>query len=128
RARRLDAEFGDAEARLASLIEREAAQRAEELERTLARARADSSSMLAEEERRLAEARRAEVNDRERRATAELGDALTLAERRVEKRLSEWSADLDRIQQALTSRLAELSQKQRDLIAEVNARMEADAV
>jgi Na+/phosphate symporter len=128
RARRLDEEFGDAEARLASLIQREAAQRAEELERTLARARADSSSMLAEEERRLAEARRAEVTDRERRAAAELGDALTLAERRVEKRLSEWSTDLDRIQQALTSRLAELAQKQRDLIAEANTRMEADAV
>ena len=126
RGRRLDDELGAAEARLRGLIEREAAERAAELERTLARARADSSSLLAEQERKLADARRTELNDRERRVAAELGDTLTLVERRVEQRLAEWSADLDRIQQGLTTRLGELAQRQREALAQAHARLEAD--
>jgi hypothetical protein len=127
RAHRIESEFDGAEARLRDLIRREAAQRNDELDRTLARARADSVSMLAEEERRVAEARRSELAERERRIGMELGDALTAAERRVERRLSEWSADVDRIQQALTARLAELSQRQRELLAEAQTRLETDA-
>jgi hypothetical protein len=127
RARRLDEELRVAESRLRELIEREAAERAEELERTLARARADSASRLAEEERRISDARRTEMTERERRAGAELGDALTLVERRVEKRLTEWSGDLDRLQQALAGRLAELSQRQQELFAKAQAHLEAEA-
>jgi hypothetical protein len=78
RGRRIDAEIDDAESRLRELVERETAERADELDRTLARARADSASLLAEQERKLADARRSELNDRERRMGAELGDALTL--------------------------------------------------
>src|SRR5205823_8611309 len=55
RSRRIGAELDAAEAALGELVERETAQRADELERTLARARADSSSRLAEEERKLAD-------------------------------------------------------------------------
>ena len=126
RGRRLDAELDAAEAKLRDVVEREAAERADELDRTLARARADSASLLAEQERKLADARRTELSDRERRIAAELGDALTLIERRVEQRLSEWSADLDRIQQGLNARLAELAQRQQEAVAEAQARLEAD--
>ena len=126
RGRRVDSEIDTAEARLGELIEREAAARNDELERTLARARADSSSRLSDEERKLAEVRRNELIDRERRAASELGDALALVERRVEQRLSEWSSDLDRIQQGLATRLAELAQRQKDVVAEAHTRLEAD--
>ena len=57
------------------VVTQEIAQRASELEATLARARADSISQLAEEERRIAEERRRDVAERERDATARLGRA-----------------------------------------------------
>jgi len=126
RSRRVDAELEEAEAKLHELVERETTRRAEELERTLTRARADSSSRIAEEERKLADARRSEMTQRERRVASELGEALGLVERRVEQRLAEWSGDLDRMQQALTTRLAELAQRQRDAVAEAQTRLEAD--
>jgi hypothetical protein len=127
RARRIEAEHGAAEARLQGVIDREAEERVDELERTLARARADSSSRLAEEERKLGEARRSELAQRERRVAAELGDTLTLVERRVEQRLTNWTADLDRMQQALNARLKEFAELQRRLMAEAHTRLEADA-
>lgn len=126
RSRRIDGELEAAETALRELVERETLRRAEELERTLARARADSSSRIVEEERKLAEARRSELNQRERRLAGELGEALALVERRVEQRLTEWSGDLDRIQQGLTTRLAELAQRQREALAEANARLETE--
>src|SRR5439155_1691402 len=108
------------------LVERETVQRGEELERTLARARAETSSRLAEDERKLGEARRSELAQRERRLAGELGEALALVERRVEQRLTEWSGDLDRIQQGLTTRLAELAERQRDAVAEAQSRLETE--
>ena len=63
--------------------------------------------------------------ERERRATAELGDALTQAERRVERRLAEWTSDFDRIQQGFNARLAELAKRQRDVVAAAQARSTA---
>ena len=106
-ARRVDDQLARAQGRLNSLIAREADERNAELERTLARARADSSSRLAEEDRKLADARLSELNQRERRLAAELGETVALVERRVEQRLSEWAGDLDRMQQGLTTRLGE---------------------
>jgi hypothetical protein len=126
RSRRIDGDLEAAETALRELVERETVRRGEELERTLARARADSSSRIVEEERKLAEARRNELNQRERKLAGELGEALALVERRVEQRLTEWSGDLDRIQQGLTTRLAELAQRQREALAEANARLETD--
>ena len=126
RSRRVDAELEAAETRLREVAERETKMRTEELERTLARARADSSSQFAEEERRLAEARRNELVERERRISSELGEAVAVVERRVEQRLADWAGDLDRIQQGITSRLAELAQRQHDALAHAHARLEAD--
>jgi hypothetical protein len=73
RSRRTDAELEAAETALRELVERETVLRGEELERTLARARAETSSRLAEDERKLAEARRNELAQRERRLSGELG-------------------------------------------------------
>jgi hypothetical protein len=126
RGRRIDDELEAAETRLREVAERETKMRTEELERTLARARADSSSQFAEEERRLAEARRNELVERERRTSSELGETVAVVERRVEQRLADWAGDLDRIQQGMTSRLAELAQRQRDALAQAHARLEAD--
>ena len=126
RSRRVNEDLNVAETALRDLVERETAKRADELERTLARARADSSSRLAEEDRKLADARLSELNQRERRLAAELGETVALVERRVEQRLSEWAGDLDRMQQGLTTRLGELAQRQRDAVAEAQARLEAD--
>ena len=49
RSHRVDAEVDRAEARLLAVIERESTERASELERVLARARAESLSLLADE-------------------------------------------------------------------------------
>src|SRR5919204_2047985 len=76
-AGRVDDQLARAQARLNSLIAREAEERSAELERTLVRARADSSSLLAEQERRFAEERRVAALERSRAATDELGQALS---------------------------------------------------
>jgi gas vesicle protein len=126
RTRRIDAELENAETALRELVERETVLRGEELERTLARARAETSSRLAEDERKLAEARRNELAQQERRLAGELGEALALVERRIEQRLTDWSGDLDRIQQGLTTRLAELAQRQREAVSEAQSRLETE--
>src|SRR2546421_252569 len=126
RNRRINSELDEAEAALRELVERETVRRGDELERTLARARAETSSRLGEDERKLAEARRSELAQRERRLAGELGEALALVERRVEQRLTDWSGDLDRIQQGLTTRLAELAQRQRDAVTEAQSRLETE--
>ena len=78
------------------LVDAEAAEHAAELERVLARARADSVSLLVEEERRIAEERRREFAERERESTASLTEALTRTQAQVEQRLAAWAQDLDR--------------------------------
>lgn len=126
RSRRIDAQLEEAETALRQLVKRETVQRGEELERALVRARAETSSRLAEDERKLAEARRTELAQQERRLAGELGETLALVERRVEQRLTEWSGDLDRIQQGLTTRLAELAQRQREAVNEAQSRLETE--
>jgi len=58
------------------VVASEVEERSAELERTLARLRADSLSQLAEEERRIAEERRRDVAERERDASARLSEQL----------------------------------------------------
>src|SRR2546421_8994112 len=108
RNRRINTELDEAETALRELVERETVQRGDELERTLARARAETSSRLAEDERKLAEARRSELAQRERRLAGELGAALAPRESPVEQRLTEWAADLHPIPPGPTSRLAHM--------------------
>ena len=110
-----------------SLILRAKAERNAELERTLARARADSASILAEQERRMAEERRAAAAERSRVAEDELGKALTVAQQQVEVRLIAWTDDLERAQRGVADQLAQLAQRQKQLIAEAEARIATDA-
>jgi hypothetical protein len=127
RAAATDAHVADAQARLLELVERDAADRAAELERTLARARADSISLLAEEERRIAEERRTAFGDRERELVASLTQALTETQAQVSQRLADWKQDLDRAADATKARLAELADRQKQLLADAGARLDTDA-
>src|SRR5437868_3595190 len=127
RAADTEAHIAAAQARLLELVEQEAADRAAELERTLARARADSVSLLAEEERRIAEGRRTAFTDRERELVASLTEALTATQSQVSQRLADWKRDLDRAADATTERLAEIAVRQRQLFGDVSTRIEADA-
>jgi hypothetical protein len=126
-AQRVDEQLARAQARLSSLVAREADERSADLERTLTRARADSASLFAEQERRIAEERRAAASDRSREAIDELGQALGVAQQHVEVRLNAWRDDLERAQRAVSDELAQLAHRQKQLIAEAEARIAADA-
>ena len=126
RGRRVDAELARTERRLRDVGTAEAARQAEELERLVSRARADTLSEIAKEERRIADERRRELAERERQAGAEFAAALADAERRVEARLAGWAEDLERAQHHLSVQLEHLSERQKRLIGEAEARIAAD--
>lgn len=123
RARRLDDHLQEAESRFDAVVSAEAQARASELERTLARARADSLSKLVAEERKIGEERRLALSERERRASAELGEALARVEQRVSHRLAELSIDLERTEQALSTQLKALADRQQQLIGQAESRL-----
>ncbi len=125
--RLLDRELERGKASFDEVVEREAAQRAEELEAVLARARAEALSSLADEERRIAEERRRDVAERERDATARLSEQLVQAQAAVERRLGDWSADLEKLQEGLNDELHAVEAKQRQLMTEVEAKIGQDA-
>jgi hypothetical protein len=126
-AGRVDEQLARAQARLNSLVAREAEERSAELELVLARARADSSSMLAEQERRIAEERRSAAAERSQVAVDELSQALTTAQAQIEARFNAWNDDLERAQHGVVDQLAALAQRQKQLISEAEARIAADA-
>jgi hypothetical protein len=109
------------------VVAREIARRAEELEATLSRARADSLSQLAEEERRIAEERRRDVAERERDATARLAEQLVQGQAAVERRFGDWTSDVEKLQAGLTDELKRVEARQRQLMAEVEAKIGQDA-
>ncbi|HSC51555.1 MAG TPA: hypothetical protein VLD16_14935 [Gaiellaceae bacterium] len=123
RARRLDDQLQAAETRFDAVVSAEAQARAAELERTLARARADSLSTLVSEERKIGEERRLALSERERRASAELSEALGQVEQRVAHRLAELSTDLERTEQALSTQLKALADRQKQLMSQAEARL-----
>jgi hypothetical protein len=126
-AHRLEMELSKAETRLRAAFTRGTEERSAEVERMLARSRVESLSLIAEEERRIAEERRALIAEREQVAAAELGDTLSATQRRVEQRLGDWNKDLERAQGNLFEQLQRLGERQRRLIEEAEARMAADA-
>jgi hypothetical protein len=126
-ARAVDAHLAAAEQRLQTLIDRESVERSKELARTLARARAESASLLADKERRIAEERRRGAAEQERAASASLATALTDAQRQMESRLRAWNEDLDRMRHAVVDQLEQLAQRQRQLISDAETRIAADA-
>jgi len=126
RAADTEAHVTAAQERLHAVVDQEAADRAEELERTLARARADSISLLAEEERRIAEERRTAFGDRERELIASMTGALTETQAQVSQRLADWKRDLDRAADSTKERLAELAERQKLLLEDAGARLQTD--
>jgi len=127
RSRALDREFERAKSELAAAVENEAQRRTGDLERTLARARADSLSAYAEEERRLAETRRMALEESEERLRDGLAQAFAKVQGQVEQRLAAWHQDLERAQRGLGERLEQVAQHERSLIEALEARLEHDA-
>jgi hypothetical protein len=125
--RRIEDQLARAEARLNSLVAREAGERAAELERTLARARAESASLLAEQERRIAEEHRRGAAERQHGAGAELSESLAGTQAQVERRIQEWRDDLERAQRNIPEEIARVEQRQRQLTADAEARIASDA-
>jgi len=123
----MDARLAESEADLLAAVEREKTTLGKELQLTLARARADSRSLLEEQERQIAEERRTLVAQREHDATAALGEKLNQVQAQTEQRLAGWSQDLDRIAEATKLRIAELEQRQLQLLREIELRLTADA-
>jgi hypothetical protein len=127
RSARFDAELDRAQTKLTELVAAETAASTAELERLLTRARAESVSLLAEQERRIAEERRATFLERERAAGEELTTTLTQIQQQIEQRLQDWGRDLERSADAMRTRLVELGERQRQLTVDAEARIAADA-
>lgn len=127
RSRRIEEEMTRAESRLAEVVAGEVAAQASELERALARARADSLSLLAQEERRIADERRQAVAEGERRANSDLADSLRAAQARLEQRIASWADDLERAQGRLSAQAARLRERQKQLMHEIESRIETEA-
>jgi hypothetical protein len=127
RARDVERSLAEARAQLDELVAREVEQRATELERLLSRARADSLSAFAEEERRIAADRRSIVVEREREAGAKLAEALATVQRQVEQRIRDWRNDLDRTQASLSEQVTRLGERQRELVTKLDARLAAES-
>ena len=92
----MDDRLAEAKTDLLAAVEREKSTLSAELELTLARARADSRSLLEEQERQIAEERRTLVAEREHDATKTLGEKLNHVQGQIEQRLAGWADDLDR--------------------------------
>jgi hypothetical protein len=123
----MDDRLAEAQADLLAAVEREKTGLGKELQLTLARARADSRSLLEEQERQIAEERRTLVAQWEHDATAALGDKLNHVQAQVEQQLAGWAQDLDRIAEATKMRIAELEQRQQQVLREIELRLTADA-
>jgi hypothetical protein len=129
RASATDTERLVAQARAAvgEAVAAETAEHAEEIRRVLARERAETAAVLGAQERQLAEERRVEFEERERRSSERLAEELTRGERRLEERLRGFSEDLERAQRHLEAQLARLEQQNKQAIADVEARLEREA-
>ena len=100
-----------------------AVQRMKELDRTLARERAETVHLLMEQERRIREERRADAGREAEAARESLIESVTANQRRLEQRLGAWSADLERAQQQLKARLETLIREQAEALALHEARL-----
>jgi uncharacterized protein YukE len=121
-----DEAFLEAKARLDALIQTEVGQREAELQRTLSVSRAETSALLTEEHRRLAEERRDELVRAEQRVLTELSGRLIAAQKEIEGKLTAWSQDVERVREGLATQVARLEQRQRQLMADAETRFAAE--
>lgn len=126
RRRDVEGELARAEGRLDRLIAKEGERRAEELSHTLARARADASSMLADEERKYALERQRLIAEREEQGRTELAEALSRAHQRADERVAALTSDLEQLQQSVRVEIKKLGERQSQLMAEAEHRIETD--
>ena len=118
----------DAErAQLDALLEAEYEQRTAELKRALASSRAELTSMLQEESRRLGEEWRVEFAERERRAAAEYSMRLVQVQKHVEDRLTAWAHDLERTTGEIESQVGRLEALQKERLAKVERSLTQEA-
>ncbi|MFO7572892.1 MAG: hypothetical protein R6W48_09895 [Gaiellaceae bacterium] len=104
----------------------EAAIQSDQLRVSISRAHADSLSAFVAEEHRLSDQRRGELSVRERELADRFAEMLAVVERRAEERLRAWEADLERAQGSLEGEIAKLEHHQRQRIATVEARIDAE--
>jgi uncharacterized protein YukE len=119
----LEREIERGKAAFDEVVARELQQRTEELERLLARQRADSLSQLADDERRIADERRRDVVERERDASTRLGEQLAEVQRSVEQRLTDWASDVEQLQEGLNDELRRIEARQRQLMADTESKL-----
>lgn len=122
----VESNIARAKSELNAVVERELRERSADLERTLARGRADSLSAYAVEERQLAERRREALGESEQRLRHGLAEAFSKVQGQVEQRLASWHQDLDRAQRQLGGRLEQIAARERSLIEALEARLESD--
>jgi hypothetical protein len=127
RVEAMDARLAESQAELLASVEQEKTALGKDLQLTVARARADSRSLLEEQERQIAEERRVLVSQWEHEATATLTERLNQVQAQIEQRLAGWSQDLDRIADATRLRIAELEQRQQQVLREIELRLAADS-
>ena len=125
--RLLEREIEHGKSAFDEVVANELAQRAEQLEHTLARLRADSLSQLADEERRIAEERRRDVAERERDATERLSEKLVSVQAAIEQRVVDWASDVAKLQESLADDVKRVEARQRQLMAEAEAKIGQDA-
>jgi gas vesicle protein len=126
RNRRLEADAAAVELRMRRRMEELVEENTAELERLVARTRADTISLVGEEERRIAEERRRLIAEQERKASGELAEVLAAVQRRVESRLAAWTEDLDRTLQKLAAEVEKVAERQKVAVADAEARIAID--
>jgi len=122
----IEHELERGKAMLRSEIDSEVRSRVGELERILARARADSSSQLAEQERALAETRRHAVAEAEQSLKEKLAQMLAKTQRDVDERIESWQRDLGHSETVISREVSELVRGVQGMVQETRARIEAD--
>jgi len=115
------------EAHIEAVLAASAKERATELDRTLARERANTAHLLSQQERKLSVERRDLIARQADRARSELATSIEQVQERLEQRLAAWAADLDRGQRVLEKRLNDLATRQNEAIKTYEARLAADS-
>jgi hypothetical protein len=126
RTRQIDRELERGRVMLRAELDKEVRTKVGELERIAARARADSSSQLAEQERALAETRRHAVAEAEQSLKEKLSQMLAKTQRDVEERVESWQRDLGHSETAISHEVSDLIRGVQGMVQETRARIEAD--
>ncbi len=126
RTRRIERELERGRTMLRSQLDNEVRSRVGELERILARARADSSSQLAEQERALAETRRHTIAEAERAIQEKLAQMLAATQHNVEERIESWQRDLGSSEIAISREVNDLVRGLQGMVQETKAHIQAD--